>query len=110
MAKRRAARKTIGEIREIVKGFEASGQTRAGYAERQGISVAALDSYRRRVRKRTGFVEIAVGGEERGSFAIALAGGRRIEIGWSDVERAAAHGAALRALIGKLDSAESCSG
>lgn len=64
MPKRRAARKTSAEIKEIVDGFEPSELTRAAYAELHGITVAALDGYRRRLHMRSGgFVEIAVSGE-----------------------------------------------
>jgi hypothetical protein len=64
VAKRRAARKTNAEIKEIVDGFEPSELTQAAYAELHGITVAALDGYRRRLRMRSGgFVEIAVSGE-----------------------------------------------
>lgn len=77
--------------------------TRAGYAERQGITVAALDSYRRRVRRRAEFVEVALAGGGSETFAIASASGWRIEIGWSDIGRAAAHSEQLRAVIESLE-------
>ena len=43
MPKRRAARKTSAEIKEIGAGFKPSELTRAAYAEMHGITVAALD-------------------------------------------------------------------
>ncbi len=111
MPKRRAARKASAEIKEIVDGFEPSELTRAAYAELHGITVAALDGYRRRLRMGSGgFVEIAVAGEpSRETFVIALANGRRIEIGWADIERAACQASCLRAVIEALDGQRPCS-
>jgi len=109
--KRKAARKTSAEIREIVDGFEPSELTRAAYAEMHGITVAALDGYRRRVRKQSaGFVEIKVVAEpSRETLAIALNNGRRIEISWADIERAVGQAAQLRAVIEALDGGRACS-
>ena len=92
-------------------GFEPSELTRAAYAELHGITVAALDGYRRRVQMRSGsLVEIAVCGEpSRETFAIALANGRRIEIGWADIALAAGQAAHLRAMIEALDGGQPCS-
>jgi hypothetical protein len=109
--RRRAARKTNEEIRRIVEGFEPSELTRAAYAELHGITVAALDGYRRRLCMRSGgFVEVAVSGEpSRETFAIALANGRRIEIHWADIERAAGRVVHPRAMIEALDGGQPCS-
>ena len=84
---------------------------RAAYAELHGITAAALDGYRRRVQMKNGrFVEIAVCGEpSRETFAIALANGRRNEIGWADIALAAGQAAQLRAMIEALDGGQRCS-
>lgn len=110
MARKRGERKNFGEVVRIVDGYEPSGLTRASYAEVHGITVAALDGYRRRMQRRAGFVEIAVAGGGNGTFSIALGGGARIEIGWAEIDRAVEHGAALRELMGRLGGAEACSG
>ena len=56
------------------------------------------------------FVEIEVAGEpSRETFAIVLANGRRIEIGWADITLAVGQAAHLRAMIEALDSQRPCS-
>jgi hypothetical protein len=38
-------------VEKLVAEYEASGLTRDGYCQQRGLSVAALDKYRRRVHK-----------------------------------------------------------
>ena len=42
-------RRTEAEIRHLVAGYEGGNQTRAAYCADRGLTVAALDFYRRRV-------------------------------------------------------------
>ena len=45
-------RRSRVEVEKLVVEYEASGLTRDGYCQQRGLSVAALDKYRRRVQKR----------------------------------------------------------
>ena len=86
-------RRGRAEIEQLVAEFEASGRTRTAFCQDRGLSLATLARYRRRQpqpasgeaggAKRWLAVEVAgptVGGGVSG-LAVALAGGRRIEIG-----------------------------
>ena len=42
------------EVEKLVAEYEASGLTRDVFCQQRGLSVAALDRYRRRVQKRRG--------------------------------------------------------
>ena len=44
-------RRTRVEVEKLVAEYEASGLTRDGFCQQRGLSVAALDKYRRRVQK-----------------------------------------------------------
>ena len=89
-------RRTRVEVEKLVAEYEASGLTRDGFCQQRGLSVAALDKYRRRVQKwaRLGSgpmlpVEVVsstaqgsnctVGGD--GVLVVESRSGRRIEVG-----------------------------
>ena len=44
-------RRSRVEVEKLVAEYEASGLTRDGFCQQRGLSVAALDKYRRRVQK-----------------------------------------------------------
>ena len=88
-------RRSRVEVEKLVAEYEASGLTRDGFCQQRGLSVAALDKYRRRVQKwgRLGAgpmlpVEVvsstapgsncAAGGD--GVLVVELRSGRRIEV------------------------------
>jgi hypothetical protein len=89
-------RRSRDEVEKLVAEYEASGLTREGFCQQRGLSVAALDKYRRRVQKwaRSGAgpmlpVEV-VSSTAQGSNCTAGGGGvllvesrseRRIEVG-----------------------------
>ncbi len=77
-------RRSRAEVEELVREFEASGETRAEFSERRGIAVATLDAWRRKRMKPAGWVAVNVKGEtESGDFRLNLRNGRRIESWWS---------------------------
>ena len=60
---RRRMRRTEEEIRDLVAGYEGGNQTRAAYCADRGLTVAALDFYRRRIRhSRPRLVEVDLAG------------------------------------------------
>ena len=88
-------RRSRVEVEKLVAEYEASGLTRDGFCQQRGLSVAALDKYRRRVQKwaRSGAgpmlpVEVVwstaqspnsdAGGD--GVLVVELRSGRRIEV------------------------------
>jgi hypothetical protein len=44
-------RRSRVEVEKLVAEYEASGLTRDGFCQQRGLSIAALDKYRRRVQK-----------------------------------------------------------
>ena len=84
------------EVEKLVAEYEASGLTRDVFCQQRGLSVAALDRYRRRVQKRARSgagamlpVEVVLSTTQDSSCAARGAGvlvvasrsGRRIEVG-----------------------------
>lgn len=98
-------RRTEVEICELVAGYEGGNQTRAAYCAVHGLTVAALDFYRRRVRRSaTKLVEVEITGTPArtavpGNVAVVLANGRRLESAWCDWLRAGAHTGELQRLL-----------
>ena len=89
-------RRSRVEVEKLVSEYEASGLTRDGFCQQRGLSVAALDKYRRRVQKwaRSGAgpmlpVEVVLSKAQglncaargAGVLVVALRSGRRIEVG-----------------------------
>ena len=78
------------EAQLLVGEYEGSGLTRQAFCAGRGLSVAALDKYRRRYRavaaeagvRRLVAVEVTSGAASKGSGAlwVELANGRRIEV------------------------------
>lgn len=108
--------RTDAEIRNLVTGYEKSGQTRAAYCASQGLPVTTLDYYRLRLRrKKPALMEIdlrgtGIGWDNHGgpggeAVAVVLGNGRRFEIGWSDLSRVAGESQSIRALIHCLEGA-----
>jgi hypothetical protein len=81
-------RRNREEVEELVREFEASGETRAEFSERRGIAVTTLDAWRRKRVKAAGLVAVNVKGEtgSGGDFRLSLRNGRRIESGWNFAE------------------------
>ena len=72
------------EIRGIVAGFARSGMTRREYCEKQNISIATLDYWRRKHNHKPKLMEVAIEPPQAGpGFALVLANGRRIESSWN---------------------------
>jgi hypothetical protein len=87
-------RRSRAEAEQLVREFEISGLTRQGFCAGRGLSVAALDKYRRRVaaatqgavesKGRLVAVEVVPGistNKSGSALCVELANGRRIEIG-----------------------------
>jgi hypothetical protein len=89
-------RRSRVEVEQLVAEYEASGLTRGGFCQQRGLSVAALDKYRRRVQTwaRLGAgpivpVEVVWSttqdpNSDRGRggvLVVELRSGRRIEVG-----------------------------
>lgn len=89
-------RRSQAEAEQLVREYEASGVTRAAFCAGRGLSVAALDKYRRQAAAATREQETAgsagrllavevmpeVAASESGSaLRVELANGRRIEVG-----------------------------
>jgi len=86
-------RRSRAEAEELVREFEASGLTRQAFCAGRGLSVAALDKYRRQVAaatqgtRREGrlvAVEVMPGvsaSKLSSALCVELANGRRIEVG-----------------------------
>ena len=110
MKSSRKTRRSRQEWEEIVRRFEASGESRAAFCATDGLAVPTLDAYRRRVRMRGNLVELQVeAGEEGRGPRITLSNGWRLEFGWSEVRRAAGEAEALRELLTKLEGLGACS-
>jgi hypothetical protein len=91
MVRRRRSR---AETERVVSAYESSGLSQVEFCKRQGLSLATLARYRKQQRQQgeaaTGNrwlrvevsgVSAAVGIEAASGLAVALAGGRRIEVG-----------------------------
>jgi hypothetical protein len=91
MVRRRRSR---AETEQVVSVYESSGLSQLEFCKQQGLSLATLARYRKQQRQQgeaaTGnrwlAVEVsgvgaAVGSETGSGLAVALAGGRRIEVG-----------------------------
>jgi hypothetical protein len=108
---RKRKRRTAEEIRELVAGYESGRQTRAAYCADRGLTVGALDCYRRRVRRAgSNLVEVDItgtrlGGWAPGSVAVVLANGRRLESAWCDLLRLGAHAGELQRLLRCVEEA-----
>jgi len=87
-------RRSRAEAAELVREFESSGLRRQAFCAERGLSVAALDKYRRQVAAaaqgatgkegRLVAVEVMPGvsaGNSSMSLCVELANGRRIEVG-----------------------------
>ena len=86
-------RRSRAEGAQLVAEYEASGLSQVEFCRKQGLSLASLARYRRRqaqdkavVGSRWLAVEVSGGSSTPGSgthsgLALALAGGRRIEVG-----------------------------
>ncbi len=110
MTNKRQVRRTRAEWEEIVKRYEASGQSRAAFCLAEGLAVPTLDAYRRRVRQRGNLVELQWERRpEGGGPRITLSNGWRLEFGWDEVRRAAGEAEALRELLAKLEGLGACS-
>lgn len=104
-------RRTDAEIRDLVGGYESGNQTRAAFCADRGLTVAALDFYRRKVRRSgTKLVEVDLTGAwsrtaAPGAVAVVLANGRRLESAWCDLLRLGAHASELRRLLRCVEEA-----
>ncbi|MBI2804275.1 MAG: hypothetical protein HYX68_04740 [Planctomycetes bacterium] len=104
-------RRTEAEIRDLVAGYDGGNQTRAAYCADHGLTVAALDFYRRRVRRSgTKLVKVDVTGTwsrmaAPGAVSVVLANGRRLESAWSDLLRLGAHTGELQRLLRCVEEA-----
>jgi hypothetical protein len=86
-------RRSRAETEQVVSAYESSGLSRAEFCKQQGLSLATLARYREQqrqqgeaaTRNRWLAVEVsgvsAVGSETGSGLAVALRGGRRIEVG-----------------------------
>jgi len=87
-------RRSRAETEQVVSAYESSGLSRVEYCQQQGLSLATLARYRKQQRQQgeaaTGnrwlAVEVSgvragVGSETASGLAVALACGRRIEVG-----------------------------
>ena len=88
-------RRSRAEAEQLVAAFEASGLRRTEFCRQQGLSLATLARYRKRQRRaedeaatgnrwlavEVSGVTTAVGSGTASGLAVALAGGRRIEVG-----------------------------
>ena len=88
-------RRSQSEVAQLVAEFEASGLSRREFCQKHGLALGTLDGYRKRLRQARGeggggsrwvAVELcgrnqAAGSARDSGLAVALPGGRRIEIG-----------------------------
>jgi transposase-like protein len=87
-------RRSRAETEQVVSAYESSGLSRVEFCKQQGLSLATLARYRQQQRQQgeaaTGNrwlavevsgVSVAVGSETASGLAVALRGGRRIEVG-----------------------------
>jgi len=108
---RQRVRRTEAEIRQLVAGYESGNQTRAVYCADRGLTVAALDFYRRKVRRsETKLVAVDLIGTWRGTaapgaVAVVLANGRRLESAWCDLLQLGAHTGELQRLLRCVEEA-----
>lgn len=86
-------RRTVVEIRQLVKQYRERGSvTRGAFCEQHGIPLSTMGHYMRRygqgakARVRLAKVEVE-SGERPGRFALVLENGRRIECGQSDLKQ-----------------------
>ena len=92
-------------------GYEGGSQTRAAYCADRGLTVAALDFYRRRIRhSESKLVEVDITGTRwgtaaPGAVAVVLANGRRLESAWCDLLRLGAHTGELQRLLRCVEEA-----
>ncbi|MGH9619150.1 MAG: IS66 family insertion sequence element accessory protein TnpA [Bryobacteraceae bacterium] len=82
-------RRSRAEVDRLVAEYEASGLTRQEFCAKQGLSLATLVRYRKRRQQRepsagaSRFFPVELRGTNRANgseLAVALAGGRRIEV------------------------------
>ncbi|MGH9625750.1 MAG: IS66 family insertion sequence element accessory protein TnpA [Bryobacteraceae bacterium] len=83
-------RRSRAEVDRLVAEYEASGLTRQEFCAKQGLSLATLVRYRKRRRQQrepsagaSRFFPVELRGTNRANgseLAVALAGGRRIEV------------------------------
>ena len=67
------------EVEKLVADYEAGGLTRDGFCQQRGLSVAALDKYRRRVQKWVrfgGWRDGSRGTQKRNAVRVNLRDGR----------------------------------
>jgi hypothetical protein len=108
---KRRGRRSEAEIRALVAGYENGNQSRRDYCDAIGLAVTTLDHYRRRLRPAgSALVEIdlqSIPPVHRGNrgVRVVLGNGRRIEIGWEDLELVPAHSQPLRTLLGWFEQA-----
>jgi len=106
---KRRRRRSRAEAEQLVTEYEASGLGREEFCQQHGLALSTLARYRKRLRERPGeaggagrwlAVELRGPGPAAGSsgLAVALAGGRRIEI------RRGFDGETLKRLLGLLES------
>ena len=85
----RKSRRTAAEVEEVVKAFEDSGLNRSQFCRREGLALATLNQYVKRVREEStgGLVAVELRGtrvgsdhEASNSLAVVLPNGRRIEV------------------------------
>jgi hypothetical protein len=107
---RQRGRRTEAEIRQLVAGYESGNQTRVDYCADRGLTVGALDFYRRKVRRsETKLVAVDVTGTwsrtASGAVSVVLANGRRVESAWCDLLRLGAHAGELQRLLRCVEEA-----
>jgi transposase-like protein len=87
-------RRNRAETEQVVSAYESSGLSQVEFCKQQGLSLATLARYRKQQQQQgeaaTGNrwlavevsgVSVAVGSETASGLAVALRGGRRIEVG-----------------------------
>ncbi|MEX2263881.1 MAG: hypothetical protein WD696_18145 [Bryobacteraceae bacterium] len=87
-------RRSRAEVEQLVAEYEASGLSRAEFCRKHGLSLTTLNRYRKRRPAQgeatgvNGWVAVelrgartATGSDEGSGLALALPGGRRIEVG-----------------------------
>lgn len=85
----RRSRRTAVEVEQVVKALEDSGLNRSQFCRREGLALATLNQYLKRVRgeARSGLVAVELrdaqvgnGGAGGSGLVIVLPGGLRIEV------------------------------
>ena len=103
-------RRTAGEIRKLVAGYEKGHQSRAAYCAEHGLPLTTLDYYRRKLRSEApALFEVDLHGAaavagDRG-VAVILSNQRRVEIGWAELSRVPDHSRTLRSFLRWLEEA-----